>query len=401
MLLSGEKLNCLVIDPSNFTPPYDQHLIAGLKEAGLSVDFLGRSLRSDDPIDLSGPIPEPFFYRRSERMRAHVPGKIFLILKLMEHCVDLVRLCRRVKKSCYAVVHFQWTPIPLVDRLAVEVIKRHCVVVLTIHDSNLFHGTASHRLQSTGWRRLVSAFDGLVVHTESSKISAEKFVGEPRKVDVIKHPPFPAPAADRIRVATEQFPPADLKYLERKVNMLLFGRLAAYKGIDVLFEALQTLDSTTLAKTRIVLAGRSAFDHEAYQRKIISAGLEQIVVLQEGFIPDQALVAYLAQCDVVLFPYTDIDASGALMQAMPYGRAIIASRIGVFDELLKDEVSALLVEPGSSEGLAAAIGRLASSHELRRALSQELITVLNQELSWRVSAEQHANFYGRLCMQRA
>ena len=59
----------------------------------------------------------------------------------------------------------------------------------------------------------------------------------------------------------------------------------------------------------------------------------------------------------------------ALLEAMAYGMAIVATRAGGIPELVEDEVTGLLVEPGNPEALAAALGRLAADPELRQRLA--------------------------------
>ena len=59
----------------------------------------------------------------------------------------------------------------------------------------------------------------------------------------------------------------------------------------------------------------------------------------------------------------------ALLEAMAYGMAIVATRAGGIPELVEDGVTGLLVEPDDPEALAAALARLAADPDLRHRLA--------------------------------
>jgi glycosyltransferase involved in cell wall biosynthesis len=59
----------------------------------------------------------------------------------------------------------------------------------------------------------------------------------------------------------------------------------------------------------------------------------------------------------------------ALLEAMAYGMAIVASRAGGIPELVEDGVTGILVEPGDADALADALARLAADPELRDRLA--------------------------------
>ena len=58
----------------------------------------------------------------------------------------------------------------------------------------------------------------------------------------------------------------------------------------------------------------------------------------------------------------------ALLEAMAYGHAIIATKVGSIPEIIQDGANGILIEPGDSESLADAISRLATDDDLRTSL---------------------------------
>ena len=99
------------------------------------------------------------------------------------------------------------------------------------------------------------------------------------------------------------------------------------------------------------------------------------------------------RASVVVFPYREIDASGVLMTALSAGRAIVASRIGLFGELLTDGSEALLVPPDDPPALAAALGRMIDDRALREAIAERVCRFRNAIPSWTEIGRQTHELY--------
>src|SRR5690348_14729632 len=105
-----------IVDPSLFTLPYDAHLCEGLAQAGHEVRLYGRHLR---PGELAGTSAlAPFFYSLSEKLprAGKNSSRLRNVVKPLEHVFDTLRLLRELRRFRPDVVHYQWMPIPAVDR---------------------------------------------------------------------------------------------------------------------------------------------------------------------------------------------------------------------------------------------------------------------------------------------
>ena len=71
-----------------------------------------------------------------------------------------------------------------------------------------------------------------------------------------------------------------------------------------------------------------------------------------GFVPVPRVQVFMNAADVVVFPYSEVLTSGAVLLAMSFGKACIAPAVGAFTETL-DPAGALFFHPDSSEGLVA------------------------------------------------
>ena len=78
------------------------------------------------------------------------------------------------------------------------------------------------------------------------------------------------------------------------------------------------------------------------------------------------------------------------------GKGIVASNLGQIGDVLEDEESALLVEPGNIDRLADAINRLVTSKELRNRLGERARTAAVQRYTWRHNAQRVLEAYRSL-----
>ncbi len=168
------------------------------------------------------------------------------------------------------------------------------------------------------------------------------------------------------------------------------GRLVAHKGLDVLLEAARHVLPRLPSLHLVILGGnprRSGRDVLGEIRSRVSGwGLADRVHLP-GFVSD--IESHLADLDLVLVPSLFAEPAGrSAIEALVLGVPVIASRVGGLPEMVRDGLDGLLVEPGSAEALAAALERLATDGEARRALAA------------RARAEAPARFDARLTAKR-
>jgi len=147
------------------------------------------------------------------------------------------------------------------------------------------------------------------------------------------------------------------------VELLYLGGFANLaKGGQVLEQALPTI----LAQhpdARIALAGPGQPPPGLRALLDGSEGLRWL-----GWLEDRRKAELLSRCDVFLLPSISEGLPIALLEAMAYGLAIVATRVGGMPEVLTDGVDAVLVAPGSADELATATGSLIDDAPRRRAL---------------------------------
>jgi len=157
--------------------------------------------------------------------------------------------------------------------------------------------------------------------------------------------------ADRAAAIAREFPGP---------RVLFVGRLVPYKGVDVLIDAMASVEATCL----IVGDGplRASLESHAASRGVSSR------VRFLGGVSDADLAAHLHACDLFVLPsVTRQETFGVVqLEAMACGRPVVSTDLetGV-PWVNQHETTGLVVRPGDAAALAAALTRLSADPALR------------------------------------
>ena len=386
-----------VVDPSLFTIPYDGALCDALARQGCEVGLFGRTLRGTESAVGVTPI-RPFFYRVSERLlHGRLPPDAFRLAKGAEHALDMLRLRRHLARRFRPdVIHFQWAPLPAIDRRVAAAFRGVAPTVLTVHDSRPFNGAPPSRLQQLGATTLFGAFDHLIVHTEAAR---GHLLGQgipATRVSVIPHGLLPTAAtAPQVTAAAGQGSGGD-----GRRTILLFGKVRPYKGLDVLVEAYARLPAALRDAARLRIVGEPLMPLDAVRARIAELGIEHDVEWDLRYVGDAEIGTILGAADILAFPYRDIDASGVLMSAVPHGKPVVASSLGVFAAMLTDGVHGRLVPPNDPAALADALASLIADPAAAHRMGDAVRTLAGQVPGWDDIAGRTINLYRRLIEHR-
>jgi glycosyltransferase involved in cell wall biosynthesis len=331
-----------------------------------------------------GRVAEPHGYRREESFYRLAPGSA--AAKAVQHPLDMLRLSRRLENERADIVHFQWLPIPNLDRLLVRRFPRP--VVLTAHDVTPREVRAAAR---GGMPAALRAVDAVIVQSQAgaSRVVEEAAVPAER-VHVIPHGAF-THLAD---VPEGPQPPA-LEGLEGKLVVLFFGLVRPYKGVDLLVEALAgTGDDVVL-----LVVGMPRMPLAPLEQRAHALEISNRVRFVPHFVPDADVAAYFRRADLVVLPYREIEQSGVLYTALAFGTPLLLSRVGGFPEIA-EHGAARLVEPGSVESLHAGLSELLADEEARGRLSHAAVALAERH-SWDRVASLTEALYRKLLEEKS
>jgi glycosyltransferase involved in cell wall biosynthesis len=231
--------------------------------------------------------------------------------------------------------------------------------------------------------------DAIICHADSirTRLATEFSVPE-EKISVIPHGPFfhdlPATGGEETLRSFALEP--------GQVMVLWQGIIFPYKGVDLLLRAWQQVEARC-GDACLVIAGTGAPELlQEIRAQVAGLGLQQ-VKLHFRFISSEELVALYHTVDVVVYPYRAITASGALATGLAMGKAIVASDLPVFRELLTDRENALLVDPQDCDALAGALVELVQDSALRQRLAANVRAMDFGDESWQMIAKQTMEVY--------
>lgn len=211
-------------------------------------------------------------------------------------------------------------------------------------------------------------------------VEAAKIVVNPNGVDVEKFRPGTGGARERQRLGID---PAD-------TLVGFVGTFGPWHGVLVLARAIALLPKE--ARIRFLLVGAGSLRDEA-ERIIREAGARERAIFT-GVVEHERVPALLDACDVLASPHVPLEDGSEffgsptkLFEYMAMGKAIVASRLGQIAEVLEDECTALLIEPGDAQALAQSIRRLAGEKELRESLGAAARNAAKERHTWAHNAE--------------
>ena len=313
------------------------------------------------------------------------------ILKLAEMTFNLMWQTIRFALRPTAIVHVQFLPLlrwplPLDLWFVLFCQWRGSRIVLTVHDL-LPHDTADR--YKTIFDGLYGKANALICHSEHvrDRLRTEFRVSD-EKISVIPHGPFFFDLASTSKNTTRE----RLVIPEGRKVVLWQGIIFPYKGLDHLLAAWDLVEQRSDAGHLIVLGTGSSEMLANVRAQVARLGLQR-VTLDLRFASTEELVEAYRAADVVVYPYRAITTSGALATGLALGKAIVASDLPVFRELLSDGQNARLVPPGNDAALATALVNLLEDDVLRQRFIESVSAMNFAQQSWGDIAERTIAVY--------
>jgi glycosyltransferase involved in cell wall biosynthesis len=380
---------------------YVRYLSQGLAELGHDVEvFSGQPYPEDlDPRVTLTQVPSLDLYREPDPFRTPRLHEFTSATDVLEYVLTLTgcfsepltftlraNTIMRTRAGDFDVVHDNQS----LGYGLLAMMRRRIPLVATVH-----HPISRDRkvdLAAASWRRKLSVARWysfvpmqarvarripvvLAVAGASAADSVADFDLDPAQMRVVP-----------LGVDTELFAPTDARVPGRIVAIASADR--PLKGVVHLLEALAKLRTEHDVELQLV---SNLEPGGATERRIAELGLTDAVTVVSG-VSDADLASLLASAEIMCVPSLYEGFSLPTVEAMSCGTPVVASRAGALPEVVGTDDAgasecALLVEPGDSEALAAAMRELIESPETRARLGAAGRRRALERYSWTSVAE--------------
>ncbi|HUV45513.1 MAG TPA: glycosyltransferase family 4 protein [Dehalococcoidia bacterium] len=313
-------------------------------------------------------------------LRFPFPSNIFSAILQTFNPFLLKSLTHEVNRISPDVVHMAFEPrfpFPFAWLL-----HRKYPVVTTIHEPKPLPVEAIrtfllNRIQVMDNKLLIKFSDKVIVHGEPHRryLLAQKVPSY--KVEVVPHGDFSF---------YTQYQRSDITPSESS-NILFFGRIVSYKGLDYLIEA-GKLIKEHIPNVTITIAGEGEFTK--YEKLI---GKDKNFVILNRFIPDGEVAELFGKTSLVVLPYIVGTQSGVITIAGAFKKPVVATDVGNFSEMVDSGKTGFIVPPKNANALAEAIIKLLKDDKLRHEMGENAYKTVKEKFSWDDIAQKTLEVY--------
>lgn len=254
--------------------------------------------------------------------------------------VNWIKTGRKIRQERADILLIRyWIPFlaPALGVIARIVKANRYTVVISVVDNAIPHE------KRTGDRLLTRFFmksiDGAVALSEFVQKDVESFRND-IPVCMSPHPLFDNYGRKILRNEALSLLKLDPEYS----YILFFGFIRAYKGLDLLLEALS--DPVLKGKKIKVIVAGEFYESDIPYKKIIKLnGIEDKVIFFDHYIPDNQVNIFFSAADLIVQPYKSATQSGVTQIAFQFDKPIVVTNVGGLKETVINNKCGYVVKP--------------------------------------------------------
>jgi glycosyltransferase involved in cell wall biosynthesis len=187
------------------------------------------------------------------------------------------------------------------------------------------------------------------------------------------------------------------------------GTFGRWHGAEVLAEAFGKLLAENLEyrdDVRLLLIGDGVTMPEVME-KLQKHGVAPYCV-RTGLIPQEQGPEHLAACDILVSPHVPnpdgsefFGSPTKLFEYLAMGKAIVASRLGQIEEIMRHGQTGWLVEPGQADALKVGLEQLLEDPGLRHRLGRAARNAAVQKYTWKQHTQRILERLEEVCAEPA
>ena len=277
-----------------------------------------------------------------------------------------------------------WTPMmaPCFGTIAASIRRNGHTKVLCIADNIVPHEQKFTDTILT--RYFVNRVDGFVAMSNNVLQDLVRF--DRKKIRALN----PHPLFDNFGQAVSKQEACAFLHLDpNRQYMLFFGFIRDYKGLDLLLEAMQKVNSAC----ELIIAGEFYTDRAVYDKLIAQSRHKERIHRFHNFIADEDVKYFFCAADAVVQPYKHATQSGVTQIAYHFEVPMIVTNTGGLSEMVPNDIVGYVTEPDPQQ-LANAIDRIGSQEIQQR--FRDNIQEEKKRFSWSRMTKTLLDMYARI-----
>ncbi len=261
--------------------------------------------------------------------------------------------------------------------------KKHCKVI-SILDNVIPH--EQHFFDTPLTRYFLKGSSGSVTLCEAVSKDLLK-ISPDMRYTVIQHPLYSHFGEKKTREEAER----KLGLSPGKKNLLFFGLIRTYKGLDILLEAFEKLPEDY----QLIIAGEPYGSFEKYQEIIDRIPDKDRISMNLRYIKDSEVTDYFSTADVAVLPYRSATQSGISSVSYHFEVPMIVTDVGGLKETIGERGTGLVASECTPDAVREEIIRYFSNPDISKECIRN-IRLEKERLSWKTFARKLLEFIGQL-----
>ncbi len=184
----------------------------------------------------------------------------------------------------------------------------------------------------------VGAMDGFLTMSQKVQKDVQLFTNKPTCISphpIYDHFGSTIPVADARKA---------LNLTASDKVILFFGFVRAYKGLDLLIEAMAD-PAIKAAGIRLIIAGEFYEAPAPYLEQIERLGLSNHITVYNQYIGEREVTNYVSAADFIIQPYKNATQSGVTPMAYHFLKPMLVTNVGGLADTVPHDKVGLVVEP--------------------------------------------------------
>jgi glycosyltransferase involved in cell wall biosynthesis len=325
---------------------------------------------------------EVFEYLQSKYIRIFTMTIFRRIYKIEKYQFRLIWLVNKwiIKKYCRQIIKEKYDYINIVGHSEEIKLFNNCLntvkIIHSVHEVFDNHFSEKKKINSN-IKFLLNNKYPVVIHSEKSKQDLLGYFEVDKSILFkINFGQFESYAI---------FDKKDANITKKKNYLLFFGHILPYKGLNILYDAIQIVKNRI--NINVVVAGDG---HDTILTKMKKDPHFEII---NHYLSNTELVYLIKNCKAVVCPYLSASQSGITQTTSLFGKPVIATDVGAFSETITNGINGILISPNNPTVLANAIISMFKEEKMYSDFCYNLLhySEFNKMFDWKEIASEYKN----------